>query len=275
MWVDGFASDSLPVTDRGLNYGDGLFETIRVEHGGAPLLERHLSRLRTGCARLALPLPGPQALRRELSAACDGMEEGILKLVLTRGSGGRGYAPPEAPSCRRVISTHPLPDYPRSRYRDGVSVRLCTTPLGTHPATAGLKHLGRLDQVLASMEPPAGTAEGLMCDASGQVIEGIRSNLFLVRGGQLLTPDLAGSGVAGVMRGLVLDLAPSLDLEPVIEPVSTDDLVRCDEMFLSSSIFGIWPVREVRALTGFETVGPATRRLMSAVAALGVKQWAP
>lgn len=275
MWVDGFASDSVPLSDRGLNYGDGLFETMRIEDGSVPLLERHLSRLRSGCARLAIPLPQPQALRRELSAACAGLEAGILKLVVSRGSGGRGYAPPEDPRCRRIISTHPLPEYPRSRYRDGVSVRLCTTRLGTNPATAGLKHLGRLDQVLASMEPPAGTAEGLMCDASGQVIEGIRSNLFLVRDGRLLTPDLAQCGVAGVMRGLVLDLAPSLDLEPVIKSISTDDLGRCDEMFMSSSIFGIWPVREVRALTGFEIVGPATRRLMSAVAALGVSRWAP
>lgn len=275
MWVDGFASDSLPLSDRGLNYGDGLFETMRVEDGRVPLLDRHLARLRSGCARLAIPLPAPQALRRELSAACAGIGRGILKLVLTRGSGGRGYAPPEAPRCRRIISTHPLPDYPRTRYRDGVSVRLCTTPLGSNPATAGLKHLGRLDQVLASMEARAGTAEGLMCDASGRVIEGIRSNLFLVRDGRLLTPDLAECGVAGVMRGLVLDRAPALDLEPVVQAVSTDDLIHCDEMFLSSSIFGVWPVREVRALTRFETVGPATRRIMGAVAALGVTQWAP
>jgi 4-amino-4-deoxychorismate lyase len=275
MWVDGLPADSVPLSDRGLNYGDGLFETMRVEAGGIPLLERHLSRLQSGCATLGIPLDGIRALRLELARAGAGVGTGILKLVVTRGSGGRGYAPPSAARTRRIISTHPIPDYPRAWYRHGVSVRLCTTALGSNPATAGLKHLGRLEQVLASMEPAAGTAEGLMCDASGRLIEGIRSNVFLVRGDRLLTPDLADCGVAGVMRGWMMELAPSLGLEPVVTDLSTDDLVRSDEMFLSSSVFGLWPVREVRGLKVFEPLGAATRRFMTTVAELGAAGWSP
>lgn len=275
MWVDGQTSGHLPVSDRGLNYADGVFETMRIDGGSIPLLELHLQRLDSGCERLSMPLPELSLLRRELALASAEIEAGVIKLVLTRGSGGRGYAPPERASCRRIISLHPLPEYPRCRYQRGVSVRLCKTLLGSSPVTGGLKHLGRLEQVIASMEPSAGCAEGLMRNQAGEIIEGIRSNLFLVRDHALLTPDVSHCGVAGVMRGLILDLAPSLGLEAAVVSVPAAELTRCDEIFLSSSVFGVWPVHEILGVISFGLVGTVTTRIMRAIAAKGVPQWAP
>ncbi|MGB5623363.1 MAG: aminodeoxychorismate lyase [Gammaproteobacteria bacterium] len=275
MWVDGQARGHLPVSDRGLNYADGLFETMRIADGLIPLLELHLERLDAGCERLSMRSPERSQLRRELVQASADIEAGVVKLVLTRGSGGRGYAPPEQASCRRIISLHPLPEYPRSHYQRGVSVRLCETLLGSSPVTGGLKHLGRLEQVLASMEPSRGCAEGLMCNQAGEIIEGIRSNLFLVREHALLTPDVTHSGVAGVMRRLILDLAPSLGLEASVVSVPAAELARCDEVFLSSSVFGVWPVHKILGVARSDGAGAVTTRIMRAIAARGVAQWAP
>jgi len=275
MWVDGQASGDLPVSDRGLNYADGVFETMRIAAGSIPLLELHLQRLQAGCERLAITCPELSLLRRELALASVETETGVVKLVLTRGSGGRGYAPPEPASCRRIISLHPLPDYPRGHYTRGVSVRLCATLLGSSPVTGGLKHLGRLEQVIASMEPIEGSAEGLMRNQTGEIIEGIRSNLFLVRGNALLTPDVSLCGVAGVMRRFILDLAPSLGYDAAVRCIPLDELTRCDEIFLSSSVFGVWPVREIPGVARFDRVGAVSTRIMGAIAALGVAQWAP
>jgi len=297
MWVDGQMSEHVPVSDRGLNYADGLFETMRIVDGVIPLIDGHLERLMRDAARLRLPVPEQSALRGELGLAAAGTAAGVLKLVLTRGSGGRGYAPPAAASPRRIISIHSLPEYPGAWYQQGVCVRMCDTVLGSSPAIGGVKHLGRLEQVLASQEPSDGAAEGLMHDAQGRIIEGIRSNLFLVKARRLLTPDVSLSGVAGVMREMIIELAPTLDLEVEITSVRREDLQCADELFLSSSIFGIWPVREIRGMrvlgsatmvrkpgnTGAESSGiesgPAmmcetTRRIMQAIAARGVPQWA-
>ncbi len=297
MWVDGQMTDRVPVSDRGLNYADGLFETMRIVDGAIPLIEDHLERLARDAARLRLPVPDRSALRRELGRAAADTSAGVLKLVLTRGSGGRGYAPPPAATCRRIISIHPLPEYPRAWYQRGVCVRICDTVLGTSPSTGGLKHLGRLEQVLASQEPADGAAEGLMRDVEGRIIEGIRSNLFLVQAQRLLTPDVRLSGVAGVMRGMIIELAPALGLEVEIAPVRSEDLMRAEELFLSSSVFGVWPVREIRGMRllgsspapagtggsgarhpavepGSALACDTTRRIMRAIAALGVQQWA-
>ncbi|MGB5249598.1 MAG: aminodeoxychorismate lyase [Gammaproteobacteria bacterium] len=298
IWVDGQMTESVLASDRGLNYADGLFETMRVVDGGIPLIDAHLQRLERDAARLGLPVPASAALKRELAVAADGTRAGVLKLVLTRGSGGRGYAPSAASPGRRIISLHPLPDYPSAWYAQGVCVRMCDTVLGSSVAIGGLKHLGRLEQVLASREASDGAAEGLMQDAEGRVIEGIRSNLFLLMDGELRTPDVSLSGVAGVMRALVIGIAPRLGLDVRIASVQIDDLKRAEALFLSNSVFGIWPVREVRGVrpplvmagsgpymgdeaepdgeskVGSVPVHPTIRRFMQAAAALGVPSWA-
>jgi 4-amino-4-deoxychorismate lyase len=241
--VDGRPATALSVLDRGLNYGDGLFETMRLHAGEIPLLERHLVRLRGGCARLALPYPGDELIEadiRQLTAG--GRAEGVLRLVVTRGDGGRGYAPPPEAKGRRIVALHPLPPPGPA----ALSVGICETRVGASAALGGLKHLGRLEQVLAAGEvAAAGWDEGLMLDESGDVVAATRHNLFYLRGGRVLTPPLGGRGVAGVMRGLVLELLPTLGLPGSEERLRYDELHEVDEMFLCNAVAGVRPVKQV------------------------------
>lgn len=199
-WVDGRPAAELSVRDRGLAYGDGLFETLAVRAGTPRLLERHLARLEEGCRRLAIPLD-TAALRQELLAFCAALGDGVAKLIVTRGEGLRGYAPPAEASPRRILSGSPRPAYPERHWQQGVRLFACRTRLAEQPLLAGLKHLNRLEQVLARAEwSDAGHAEGLMLDVHERVVEGVFSNLLLVLDGTLVAPDLRRCGVAGVMR---------------------------------------------------------------------------
>jgi 4-amino-4-deoxychorismate lyase len=239
--IDGRPGESIPVTDRGLNYGDGLFETVRLHEGEAPLLARHLQRLRAGCQRLGLPYPGDATLEADVRALLsDGPENGVLRLVLTRGDGGRGYAPPPGAHPRRILSVHPLPDQPG----EGLRVGVCRTRIGRSPALAGLKHLGRLEQVIAAGEiVRQGWDEGLMLDESDLVIEGSRHNLFYLRDGQLLTPPLPAAGVAGVMRALLLEVMPQAGLSGGEATLRYHELHEIESMFLCNAVVGIRPVK--------------------------------
>lgn len=262
--ISEFRPAKIPSDDRGLCYGDGLFETMRVRHGRVPLLERHLDRLLRGCEKLGISAPGRDILIRHIEAAAASLTgEGVVKLLLTRGSGGRGYRPARS-GPRLVTSIHPIPGERNDRYHSGVEVQLCTTRVGRNPATAGLKHIGRLEQVLAAMELRDEADEGLMLDELDQVIEGTRSNLFLAGDEGLVTPVLDYSGVAGVMRDWVLEAADRLGMRAQESPVSLDDLASADEIFLTNSVLGIWPVICIRELGWESACGPITRRLMNA-----------
>ena len=267
MLVNGEPAELISATDRGVAYGDGLFETVAVRDGAPELWREHLVRLAEGCGRLAIPCP--EEIEAEARGLCDGVERGVLKIIVTRGVGGRGYRPPEHPAPTRLLSIHPWPDYPGEWWRDGVTVRLCDTPLGANPRLAGIKHLNRLEQVLARAEwsDPA-IAEGLMRDGDGRVIEGVMSNLFVVRDGGLLTPTLDRCGVAGVVRGAVMKMAASLGITCVEGEVREETLNRADELFLTNSVIGIWPVARLGERR--RPVGPVTRRLQGALARFGV-----
>lgn len=269
--IDGRPHAELGVWDRGLHYGDGVFETIAVYAGTLPLWPRHRDRLLRGCARLGIAGVDPELLYAEAAALAQGRERAVIKLIVTRGAGGRGYRPPapaEAPPPTRVLLRYPWPDYPE-RWRDeGVAVRVCTTRLSNNPLLAGIKHLNRLEQVLARREwyDPA-IAEGLMCDQAGQLVEATQSNVFVVREGRLLTPPLVDAGVEGVMRGLVIEQAPAWCGLAVEESVlALADLARADEIFLSNAVAGIWPVCRVDA--GRVPVGPVTRNLVTGLRGL-------
>lgn len=265
-WVDGQPADALSLKDRGLAYGDGLFETIAV-HGGQPvLLDRHLTRLAEGCSRLAIAAD-IERVRSELLAYAAAMGEGVLKLILTRGDGLRGYAPDPAAQGRRILQGNPPAAYPAVHGEQGVRLFPCVTRLSNQPLLAGLKHLNRLEQVLARAEWHDGEhAEGLMLDQAGRVIEGVFSNLFLVRDGVLITPDLKRCGVAGVMRAEILFQAESLAIPIQITDISLEQLQWADEVFMCNSVYGVWPVRAYAALSW--PVGPLTRKLQNIARAL-------
>lgn len=240
--VNGAASDQVSAVDRGLAYGDGLFETIRWLDGGAPLWARHLARLAEGCARLGLAGPDPALLADEARQVCAGSRAGVVKIIITRGAGQRGYAPSHAESTTRIVAAFPLPDIPAAWRADGIRVRRCTLRLAAQPALAGMKHLNRLEQVLARAEwsDPA-LVEGLLFDTLGHLVSATAANVFVGLEGRLCTPPVTTCGVAGVLRAALLDALPDV----AVAPISMADLARADEIFLTSSVRGALPVREV------------------------------
>jgi 4-amino-4-deoxychorismate lyase len=258
-WVDGQPLEWLSVKDRGLAYGDGLFETIAVSGGNPALLERHLARLGEGCARLLIDLD-LALVRAELLAFSRELGDGVAKLIVTRGDGLRGYAPPQPGSPRRILQGSGKPSYPAGNAELGVRLFPCATRLAEQPLLAGIKHLNRLEQVLARAEwQDAEHAEGLMLDAAGRVIEGVYSNLFLFKGGVLLTPDLSRCGVAGVMRAELLAQAQAQGMRCDVRDIGVDALLQADEVFLCNSLYGVWPVRSLQRHRW--SVGPLTRKL--------------
>lgn len=265
-WVNGQPADGVPVQDRGLAYGDGLFETIKVIDGQPELLDRHLHRLGLGCQRLAIPCE-PAALRAQIVAFSAALGYGVAKLILSRGDGMRGYMLPQRSQPRTVLTGSPLPNYPIEHSEKGVRLFACATRLAEQPALAGLKHLNRLEQVLARAEwrDPA-IAEGLMRDTTGRVIEAVFSNIFIVKYGVLLTPSVERCGVAGVMRGELLERARRAGIPTQVADISLDQLLGADEVFVCNSLYGIWPVRQLQASVW--PVGPLTRKLQSLIADL-------
>lgn len=264
--VNGEMTDSLAVGDRGFQYGDGLFETIAVRGRVPQLWDRHLSRLEEGCARLSIPLPDVSRLRQEVLQAIGTHDRCVIKIIITSGTSGRGYRRQSSTSTR-IIQRRSWPDHPETAVRQGVTVRWCRMRLARQPQLAGVKHLNRLEQVLARAEWQDEAAEGLMCDSAGQVIEGTMSNLFLVTAGTLVTPDLSQSGVAGVMRAEVLDRAAELGIVTAVQPVSPAMVDAADELFLTNSLIGLWPVAKLD--TRSYAVGKITQTLQTAVSLAG------
>lgn len=270
-WVDGQPAAVLPADDRGLAYGDGLFETIRVANGRSPLLELHMQRLLRGAGVLHLPLDVDLVAAELRAFMADQLAAGrgdcTVKLVLTRGSAGRGYRPLPEAQPRRLLLAFAPPAWPSANTTDGIAVFECSTPLGNNPALAGIKHLNRLEQVLARSEwDDTRHAEGLVCDVDGRVVEGTMSNLFLVSDGALVTPRLHRCGVAGVMRGFLIARALALGIPVSERDVARDALDAADEVFFCNSNFGVWPVRELGSRR--RTPGPVTRRMQAEVALL-------
>lgn len=267
--IDGQAEPGLVLDDRGLAYGDGLFETMRVVGGRVPLLGLHLARLQQGARRLRLMLDGP-ALQKELAdflrvlADGQGAANVTLKIIVTRGSAGRGYFPVGGAVARRILLAFPPAAFPAGRAAEGIRLFDCTMRLGINPALAGLKHLNRLEQVLARGEwdDPA-FAEGLLCDAEGRVVEGTMTNLFVVRDGSLATPTLQRCGVAGVMRAWLIDRAGAMQLRVAERDLSRTELDVADEVFVCNSNIGIWPVSCLGERCW--APGPVTRRLQQEV----------
>ena len=263
--VNGECREHIEISDRGFQYGDGLFETIAVINGQPVFLDRHIDRLNAGCRRLYIPFPGTELLAFEAQKISEHSSNAVLKLILTRGSGGRGYRQPDVIQATRVLSLHPFPDYPGSYKAQGIVARFCDTRLGLNPALAGIKHLNRLEQILARAEwaDPA-IQEGIMLDINGHVIEGTMTNLFYVKNHTLYTSGLTFAGVAGIIRGILMAISSDQGISAIEHVFTQDELLSADEVFVCNSIVGIWPVRQI-AKTCFP-VGEITRQLQSYLA---------
>ncbi len=263
--VNGKPSRQIDVADRGLHYGDGLFETLLVKQGEPQLWEQHMSRLQCGCEALALPMVDPAVLEKEARSICSDADRAVLKIMLTRGTGGRGYKTAEQVSVTRILNLHAYPDYPAESWTRGVHVRICNLRLARQPALAGVKHLNRLEQVLARQEwTQPEIAEGILLDTEDRVVEGVMSNLFIVADGDILTPDLTFCGVAGVMREQVMTVAEDAGICARVATLQEKDLFHADEVFLTNSLIGVWPVTRIEQhVLG---IGAITQRIQEACA---------
>lgn len=258
--VDGVAAESMGVDSRALNYGDGLFETLLVQEGRPVWWGEHLARLRRGCEVLGLRLPDPDLLAHEAEQLCGGQQRAVLKILLAREGAGRGYAPEPGARSQRILSLHAAPPLVAADYLAGVTLRWCETRLALQPRLAGLKHLNRLENVLARAElAHTGAAEGLMLDMAGRVTCATAANVFALRGGRLRTPALRAAGINGVCRDWILSRA-----EVEIGELLPQDLERADAVFVCSSLRGILPAARL---------GTRTYRPQPLIAGLMAQLW--
>lgn len=242
MLINGQWRDSVSALDRGLSYGDGLFETIRFEQRKAPLWPKHMQRLADGCARLAIPVPDAELLWREAQQAGAELPRFVLRITVTRGLGERGYAPPIGAAATRIVAAFPMPALSAALYAEGIRLHRCRTMLADQPLLAGIKHLNRLEQVLARAEWNDSTiGEGLVCDHHGNAISATAANLFAVVDGSLVTPSVDRCGVAGVARAAMLEAFAHCQ----VQDLPLDEALSASELFLSSSVRGILPVQAV------------------------------
>ncbi|MGH8211781.1 MAG: aminodeoxychorismate lyase [Rhodanobacteraceae bacterium] len=265
MLVNGVADARIAADDRGLLYGDGLFETILFVDGAAPLWLRHMQRLLHGCERLLLPSPDFAMLGGEVAEVVADMPRAVVRITLTRGSGARGYAMPENKECTRIVAVFAPPSIPPDWYVRGIRVRFADLVLAAQPRLGGIKHLNRLEQVLARAEwNDPEVVEALLFDREDHVIGATAANVFLARQGRLITPALERCGVAGVARAEVLATLPQTQ----VRDVTREELMQADEIFLTSSVRGVLPVRELpgRALAP----GPHARTLQARWRELGL-----
>ncbi|OHX36091.1 aminodeoxychorismate lyase [Methylomonas sp. LWB] len=261
--LNGEPAHCIDPADRGLQYGDGLFETLEVRQGRPLFLDRHLRRLASGCRRLMIPMPDADLLEAEACSFAAGRDVAVLKLIVTRGCGGRGYRQPDVIQPTRLFSLHPYPDYPAYYQTDGIVADFCRQRLSSNATLSGIKHLNRLEQVLARAEwSDDSRQEGLMLDVQDYVVEGTMSNLFIVENGVLLTPVLTDCGVAGIVREWILGFAAAEGLPSAQAAITVDQVLAADEVFVTNSVIGIWPVRRV-AGQDFP-VGPVTQRICAA-----------
>ncbi len=239
LLIDGRPGEQVSAADRGLHYGDGVFETIACRAGRARRLALHLERLEKGCARLGIAAPERATLRGEIAGLLAGQAACIVKLIVTRGiARGRGYRPSGEERPTRILARHPWPAPPGRGWHAGLSA----VRLGENVELAGLKHLNRLEQVLAQRARPAELDEVLMLAGHDAVISGSMSNLFIVEGERLVTPPIDTCGVEGVMRRVVLEAAPAAGWRVAVEPLSITRLRAARAAFVTNVRLGVQPL---------------------------------
>jgi 4-amino-4-deoxychorismate lyase len=238
--VNGMPAPSVHPGDRGLMYGDGVFRTLLVRTGRVLNRARQFRLLAHDCTMLDLPCPGDSLLLEEVGRVAPG--EAIVKVMVTRGVAGRGYACPQEVLPTRIVAAFPVPAAAGAA-QEGVRVRKCDLALAIQPRLAGVKSLNRLENVLARAEwRDPEIREGLLADAEGRLVEGTMSNVFFVRQATLVTPELSRCGVNGAQRERVLDLARAAGIACEVRDAGFRELLEADEVFLTNSIIGIWPV---------------------------------
>jgi 4-amino-4-deoxychorismate lyase len=260
LLINGQPGDSVAVSDRSFQYGDGCFTTMRCNAGAIRHWPLHIERMQACLDLLAIASPDWGQVEAWLKQVMLPDEVSGLKLHISRGSGGRGYSPAGANAPVVTVNAFAFPEHYQAWRKQGVTLGLCQQRLGLSPMLAGHKHNNRLEQVLLKAEADKlGVQDALVCDTRGYLVETTMANLFWVKGGVLYTPDLSQSGVAGVMRRLVIDQAQQTGLPLQCAGYQPSQLSDADELFMTNSLLGVAPVSAINEQT--YPVGPITRSL--------------
>jgi 4-amino-4-deoxychorismate lyase len=249
--INGSFNQTISPLDRGFAYGDGVFRTMLMRNGLPDYWPAHYQKLVADCSAIGIVCPSAELLMSDLQQLFSVEEVAVAKIIITRGEGTRGYTPPAIIAPTRAVIKSKMPEYPPENFSEGVHLCICETRLANQPKLAGIKHLNRLENVLARMEwqdanIASGIVEGIMLDMHGNVIECTSANIFARFGEKLITPSLDLCGIAGITRQHVLDIAYKLSLVPAIEVFDLNKLYQADEMIICSSLYGAWQVSSVQ-----------------------------
>lgn len=236
----------LPVMDRAFQFGDGCFTTARVLSGQVHLLAQHLQRLRDACQRLMIPAPDWQQLALEMQQLASEHSQAVLKVIISRGSGGRGYSVQDCQCSCRILNISDYPEYYHRWRSQGVKLTLSPVQLGRNPHLAGIKHLNRLEQILIRQQLAPDADEALVLDSENMLVECCAANLFWRQDNRIFTPLLDQCGVSGIMRQHIIDLLASRgwQTEQVRCPLST--LQHASEIVICNALMPILPVRQAQ-----------------------------
>lgn len=242
--VNGTASEYIPALDRGVAYGDGVFRTLLLDKGRPRAWREHYAKLQGDCVALGITCPDQDSVQADISHLAREAPNTGIKIIVTRGIGERGYAPVAGANACRIALSFPVPDVYKKYAAEGITARVCALRVGFQPRLAGIKHLNRLENVMARREwTDRSIAEGLLLDGAGNAIGGTMSNVFIVEQGALVTSDLSECGVAGVTRERVLRHARVLGVDCSIARISLQRLLDADEVFVTNSLMGACQVR--------------------------------
>lgn len=244
-WVDGVAAGQVPVTDRGLQYGDGVFRSMLVWDGQVPRLALQLSTIARDATAIGLPAPNAERLAAEIAHAAQRISRGVLKVLITAGDSARGYARPIAPCPRRILIGSGLPAHAPSCWTHGVAIQTLAWCWHDGGRLNGSKHLNRLEQVLARDRLEGGFQEGSVADAQGMLCSGTMSNIFWWQDEQWHTPPLSAGGIKGTMRQTLLDVLQQLGMPIEFSAIPQQaNQPQCQAALVCNAVIGIWPVRQ-------------------------------
>lgn len=248
--INGSFEHSIEPLDRGFSYGDGVFRTLKVENGQPCHWALHYQKLVADCTRLGIVCPASELLMSDIATLFTEETLAVAKIIITRGESERGYAIPAVSTPTRVVVKSKLPFYEDAWYADGVSLHVCETRLSVQPKLAGIKHLNRLENVLARSEWQDDMLfEGLLLNANDDVIECTASNIFARFGDELITPELSICGVAGVTRQRIMSMAKSFNLVAKENTIPFAHLLKADEVLICNTLYGAFQVTRIQQKT--------------------------
>lgn len=242
--INGTEQPWLAASDRAIQFGDGCFTTARVLKGQIQFIDAHLARLRLACTRLMIPFNDWELLEHEMATLAAGKASGVVKVILSRGAGGRGYSAASCETPTRILSVSAIPAHYARWQAEGVTLALSPVRLGRNPLLAGIKHLNRLEQVLirAHLEQTSAD-EALVLDSEGWVTECCAANIFWRRGQEVFTPRLDQAGVDGIMRQHCLSALASRFKVAEVQ-ARPDALAQAEEVIICNALMPVVPVRQ-------------------------------